>query len=51
MRNNEIKTALKEKRQFYNIWIENGKPMDLSNPLLIFSKIKTNSIETNTTNW
>jgi hypothetical protein len=36
--NNEIKTALKEKRQSYNIWIENGKPMDPSNPLLIQKK-------------
>ena len=36
--NNEIKTALKEKRQSYNIWVENGKPMDPSNPLLIQKK-------------
>ena len=36
--NNEIKTALKEKPQSYNIWIENGKPMDPSNPLLIQKK-------------
>jgi hypothetical protein len=38
MWNNEINTALKEKRQSYNMWIENSKLMNLSNPLLIQKK-------------
>ena len=38
MWNNEIKIALKEKRQSYNIWVENGKPMDPLNHLLIQKK-------------
>jgi hypothetical protein len=36
--NADIKVALKEKRNSYNIWLKNGKPNDPTNDLLLQKK-------------
>jgi hypothetical protein len=36
--NADIKVALKEKRNSYNIWLKNGKPNDPTNHLLLQKK-------------
>ena len=36
--NADIKVALKEKRNSYNIWLKNGKPNDPTNHLLLQTK-------------
>lgn len=44
--NADIKVALKEKRNSYNIWLKNGKPNDPTNHLLVRKNIpKRNSVE------